>query len=657
MSIEQAEKIWKEYENGKAYQSLIGLEKLVPLCVDFYEGKQWGSAKKGTENFPRPVVNFIRMIADNKRANLMSRPLRIVYKSANPTPLTDRFNHFAEFWQKEAGMKYVDSEAIKNGTIKGTYIYHYYWDNEAVGMQGNVEGALRCQLIDVRNIVFANPQEKDEQRQEWIIIASRSTVKSVKDKLPKHLQELVKGDNDTTEVEQDETEMITVLTKYYRKDGEVYFVKSIKNLMLTEEQSLAPNYEKAYEFVEKKMNEDIDTTNQTPDKTERKDFKRRKAIYYPLVVGAYEEREGSIYGIGEVSGLINNQKLVNNILALQAYATENNAFGKIVVKGDALGNQTIDNRPAQILYDYSKLNQQGIYRLPDPQMSDMPLREVEAIMSLSRSVTGSTEVLNGEVLGKNMSGQAIAQLQSQALLPTEEKRQRLQHSKMKQGKVMEMFFRTHYDEDREFTYTETEFNEALNKNEEVARSDVFNALDYSNEIFDVVVEVSAGTRSSVSGDIAMLDLALQTKAIDFITYLKLYPSDALSDKSKLIEELENSQMNENNVLKQQVMQYEEQLKQVTGVIAKQDEVVKKAVQCIKGYEALQNLAIKQNAEFAQKITQANQQIKTQEGMLNESEMLNQRLFTESQDAMNQLWGHLSDEEKAKILAEKNGNKV
>lgn len=677
-SQEKAQAIWKEYENGRAYQVLLGLDKVIPLCVDFYEGKQWGAIKKGTENFPRPMVNFIKMIVDNKRANLMSSPLKILYKSDNPTPLTDKFNYFAEYWQKEAQIKYLDSEAIKQGIIKGTYVYHYYWDNEAVGKKGKVEGALRCQLIDVRNIVFANPQEKDEQKQEWIIISSRATLKSVKDKVKGELKEEIVSDNETIDydgqVDQEGTEMVTILTKYYRKDGEVYFTKSTKNVVLIEEMSLAPNYEKAYQEVEKKLKKyepkevegidsnklKIDSTNQTPDVPKKNNFRRCIANQYPIVVGSYEEREGSIYGIGEVSGLINNQKTVNNILALQAYATENNAFGKIVVKGDALGDQTIDNRAGQILYDNSKVHQHGIYRLADPQMSDMPLREIEAIMSLSRSVTGSTEVMSGEVLGKNMSGQAIAQLQSQALLPTEEKRQRLQNSKLKQGKIMEMFFRTHYDEDREFTYIDTEFNQEKNKTEDVIKKDVFNATEYTEEVFDIVVEVTAGTRSSVSGDIAMLDLALQTKSIDFPTYVKLYPSDALSDKSKLIEELANSQTDENNVLKQQNAQYEEQVKKLAGVVAKQDEVVQKAIQCIKGYESLQQLAIKQNAEFGQKIQLANKQMKLQEETIKQSETEKQSLFRDSGDMFNKLWGYMSEEERAKALLDvqgQNGNKA
>jgi hypothetical protein len=284
-------------------------------------------------------------------------------------------------------------------------------------------------------------------------------------------------------------------------------------------------------------------------------------------------------------------------------------------------------------------------------MSEMPLREIETIMSLSRSVTGSTEVMSGEVLGRNMSGQAIAQLQSQALLPTEEKRQRLQNTKLKQGLIMEMFFRTHYDEDREFTYTINE------DNEEVVKSDLFNANEYTDELFEIVVEVTAGTRSSVSGDIAMLDLALQTKAIDFLTYINLYPTDALSDKSKLIEELENTQQGENAQLKAQNTQLNEQVKKLAGVVAKQDEVVQKAIQCIRGYEGLQQLAVKQNAEFGEKIQNANKQMKLQDDYIKQSEVEKQNLFNNSGDMFNRMWSYMSEEERARAIADMNTQQV
>ena len=44
---------------------------------------------------------------------------------------------------------------------------------------------MRCEIIDALNIFFANPTELDEQKQEWILIASRENVKSVQEKADK----------------------------------------------------------------------------------------------------------------------------------------------------------------------------------------------------------------------------------------------------------------------------------------------------------------------------------------------------------------------------------------------------------------------------------------------------------------------------------------
>jgi hypothetical protein len=152
----------------------------------------------------------------------------------------------------------------------------------------------------------------------------------------------------------------------------------------------------------------------------------------------------------------------------------------------------------------------------------------------------------------------------------------------------------------------------------------------------------------------MLDLSLQTKAIDFITYLKLYPSDALSDKTKLLEELENSQKNEIAQLQMRAQQAEEQAKKLAGVVAQQDDVVQKAIQCIKGYESLQRLAIKQNAEFASKIQFANKQIMDQDAVIKQSFKEKEQLFNESGDMFNRLWGKMSEEERTQALAEMQG---
>ena len=62
---ERASEIWDMYEDGKEYQSQIGLTKNVKTFVDFFEGRQWPAPTKDTKNLPRPVFNIIKFICRN----------------------------------------------------------------------------------------------------------------------------------------------------------------------------------------------------------------------------------------------------------------------------------------------------------------------------------------------------------------------------------------------------------------------------------------------------------------------------------------------------------------------------------------------------------------------------------------------------------------
>ena len=48
------------------------------------------------------------------------------------------------------------------------------------GLDSSYIGGVRGQIIDPLDILFANPQQKDEQKQEWIAIRSREEVEFIK---------------------------------------------------------------------------------------------------------------------------------------------------------------------------------------------------------------------------------------------------------------------------------------------------------------------------------------------------------------------------------------------------------------------------------------------------------------------------------------------
>lgn len=556
---EQAAYIKKCFEEGVKYQQEMGFTKSFPQYVNFYEGRQWPKVAKGTENMPRPVVNFTKMICRNKKSAILSVPGRIVYHAENQSSEVQKFNHFAAYIQKEMKQDTLDREAIHNATLKGSYAYHYFWDEEASGLDATAKGALRCEVLDTLKVFFANPTSRDEQKQKWILIASREEVERVRAMADQgmNLEEIGADENSENpyeEKEQGEDRMCTVLTRYFRKGGKVYWERATKSVLVNEARPLCPDVERVLEGMENGRA----MLAPTDEEKGAKAASSGGTELYPIVMGSYEPREGSIYGLGEVEGLLPNQKAVNLHLAMSLLNAQQLAWGKYIVIPGALGNQTITNEPGQVLIDYSKTGQ-GIRRMTEQGLNGQPMSLVETVMSLTRSVTGSTEVMTGETVGSGMSGAAIAALQTQAQQPIEELREAFWQVKQRQGLVLAQFFKQYYNN---YPFTFAEKDEQTG--EERTMPDTFTGADYAGMNFDVVVEAMTGTKATAAGDITALDNLLAQKAISPETYVGLYPEDAVSNKSELLEAVKNEKQSEIAQLQMQLQQAQGQMQQQTA---------------------------------------------------------------------------------------------
>lgn len=611
VSSEEVTEVWKDYENGIAYLESSGLRKKLPQFVRFYEGDQWPPPTKLTKNMPRPVVNVIKMICRSKKAAILSVPVRISYECERADADVERLNHFAEYIQKEIGQERLDGEAISDGVKKGCYVYHYYWDSEARGKDGSCAGGVRCEIIDPLNIIFANPCELDEQKQKWIIIASRESVDGVKAKADKGIDlSLIKSDvasNEYGRPEQEGSEMCTVLTRYFRRNGEVYCEKAVKGVVVNKAFSIAPDIEGAKMALGLTEREDVSgisahsggkmdaPNNALPDDggAGHGGSIGAKAYLYPIVVGSYEKKEHSIYGLGEVEGLIPNQKAINFNIAMTLYNNQQLAWGKYIVLPNALGAQVITNEPGQVLTDYSRTGT-GIRKLTEQSMQSQPMAVVDSIITLTRNVTGASEIMTGEAIGSNMSGSAIAQLQSQAQMPIEDLRRAFWQVKEKQGAVLAQFFKLFYFE-KDFSYQLD--------GEKV--TDVFNGSDYLLMRLDVVVDSTKGTNASSAGDINLLDGLFKAGAIDARGYISSYPSDSISNKSELLRAVDEKERSELAVLSKQIEEYANQVGIMQSKLKQSEQAVESVMALIEENGKKDEFIARLYAEARQKIQSAN----------------------------------------------------
>ena len=561
--LEQDEinRLWNDYQNGLAYQVESGMSNSIPKYVKFYEGDQWAPPTKNTKNLPRPVVNVIKMICRNKKSAILSTPVKLKFETDNKCFDEEKFNDFANFVLSELDQESLDKLAIEDAVKKGTYIYHYYWDSEKVSRNGAMEGGLACEIIDPLSIFFANPNERDEQKQKWILIVSREDVSSVIAKCDKDVDKtrIVPDDFDGNyqTLEQKQSGLCTVLTKYFRKNGEVFVEKATKTVLVNKPFALTPDIQ----FAKRELGLVDSPNNSLPDDVIGASLipLSTKARLYPIVVGNYEPREKSIFGIGEIEGLIPNQKAINFNLAMSLFNAQENAWGKYVVLPNALAGQVINNEPGQVLIDYSATGN-GIKKLAESQMSSQPLELVDKLASLTRVVTGSTEVMTGEAIGANMSGTAIAQLQSYAKQPVDELRESFWFVKKKQGRIIAQFLKLYYFNKsfpRKIEIANNSKNENILKNDAKIYNlnnilqketiiDLFSSDAFYGAEFNVSVVPVSGVRASSAGDISALDALLDRGLISLRTYLLAYPEDALSNKEKLLKLIDAEKASVNN---------------------------------------------------------------------------------------------------------------
>ena len=598
--------VWEDYRRGVEYQERMGLTKQLPMFVDFYEGKQWPAPTKNTKNLPRPVINLVKMICRNKKSAILSAPVKLIYRTAETSvPVNvDKFNRFGTYIQREMGQEELDKDAIHDAVRKGAYNYHYFWDAEARGKPATVGGALRGELIDPLSIFFADPTERDEQKQEWIIIASREHVRSVQEKADEGVDiSTITADENQDKYgtkEQEGDKLCTVLTRYFRRDGEVWFEKSTRTAIVNAARPLAPDVEAA----RRSLYDETDAPNNglPDDASKATPLKRARAPLYPVVVGSYEPRERCIYGIGEVEGIIPNQKLINFTLGMMALSVQEQAWGKYVVLPRALNGQTITNEPGQVLVDWTETGN-GIKKMSEQNIQTAPIQLVETISSLTRVVTGSSEVMTGETLGASMSGAAIAQLQAQAQQPNEELRDAFHLVKAKQGKVLAQFYKLFYV-DAEFSYEEEPVDGERGK----VIVDRFNSSEFQDVEFEVVVEATAGTKSSAASDINMLDTLYGKGAIDIKTYINAYPEEMISNRSKILEGIDAAEGSQIAQLQAQLQQYEAQLVEAAEVIEKQRATADKVAAVIRENNQLKTMLAQIYVEANQKINMANAEI-------------------------------------------------
>ena len=516
-SIRKAGEIWKQYLDGVKYQQSMGFTTDFPKFISFKEGDQWAAVTENTKNLPRPVFNITEMFIRSKRAAVTNQGLSLVYTplevfddeetQARAEQGAKDFTDFAKIMWENLDQEELNNEFVDDAVTVGTGILHYYWNaNKKGGNQLKWNGDLQGEVLDPLNVFFANPHRKKVQDQEWIIIQDRMTVKEARDLarregIAEELVRLIGADNNesgeyTAETKEvTENDKITVLLKYFKKDGVVYYSKSTSSLVIIDDRLLTPEVEGS----------------------------TYKMGLYPIALMSCIRRKKCIYGLGYAQDVIAINKAVNQLKAMQLLNAIQCGNPALVTRPNAI-RQKITNQGGQIITDYSP-NGDGIRYMQPPNFSTIFSQLGNEMFELARTTTGVTDVSTGETLGANMAASAIIALQNQAKTPIKELQNRYFSAIKEVGDIWLEFFKAYYNMDR---------NMVVEDEEGKAENRIFNGSNYADIDYKLKVEVAVATDKETLA-VSLLDAMRAREDINKEQYVELMPDAAMPFKADIKE--------------------------------------------------------------------------------------------------------------------------
>lgn len=503
----------KQYKDGLSYFRRMGFLDKWPEYERFKASDQWPAATQRTKHLPRPVFNVIKMIETHKVANVMSEQIKMIFSleevdDSQPEQENDPgelFSRNSEATWERIKQDELNEEALDTAANTGTAIWHYYWDNSIKG--GNKYpyiGEMEGEVLDPINVFFGNPQQRNVQKQPYIIINSREMVESVREYAKANgvsglMAKQIKPDKETQDqgydmarVELNDSSKVTVLTRYWREKGQVMFCKVASGVTIKKPTSTGLSL-------------------------------------YPIVVMQWDRRKKSIHGIGDTEGLIPNQKAINTLVAMQILSVQLTGWPKLIYKSGAVNPSLVTNAPGEMVEDHSPPGTNGVSYLEPGPISANAANLVESIMAFTRQMTGADEAATGSAPSADLNATAIMLLQKAAAIPIESIKRRFYRAIEDIGRIWEDFWKVKYNLPRQVLLKDDEGDDYAT---------MFNGADYQDVGFTLKIDVGPSSTYSESLVVSGLENALAAGHITYEQYLKYMPKNTVPYRDRLMKEMD-----------------------------------------------------------------------------------------------------------------------
>lgn len=529
------ENLWDKYEKLVRYNSSFRPNKnyyeSVKVWNAFYNGDQWLGLEGDTE-LPHPTFNIIKRISEFMIASLTSsdiavniEPLENLVEQDGEFKISDFLNAEIKNIFEKCNLRAKVKDALLDGAITGDMCIHTVFNPNKMAFRGkDIKGEIEIELIDATNVGFGNPNITEVERQPYVIIVGRDTVKNLQKELKGNKK--IEADKETqyqvsdyaeTEIEGDDEGKALYIYYYYKKDGKVFCSKATKDVEI---------------FKDRDM----------------------QMTRYPIAFSNWYRQKGTFHGRGLVEGVCPNQISINKLFAMAIYHQMTTAFPTAIFDSDVLSSWSNEIGTA---IEVKGLKNSGMtFRdvagyLEPANMSDWIIKIIDLVFQYTKECLGVSDASLGQINPTNTS--AIIAVQKSTAVPLANIKDNLYDLIEQEVLILIDIMASKYGV-RPVVIADDDGNRQLVE---------FDFSTLQNMDLKTNIDVGESSYYSEISTMQTLDNLLASERIDFLDYLERMPNDIIPKKAELITEL-----------KQRMMQQEQQAAQPMNNNAQYEQMAK-----------------------------------------------------------------------------------
>lgn len=410
----------------------------------------------------------------------------------------------------------LKEQTLRNAYVSGTGVLYTYWDDKIrTGLYADeagitpIQGDIACEVLDIENVYFGDPNLFDVQAQPYILIAQRKSVADLQREARRNGRseaeiDAIKPNGDTgymagdrAEDEPEGSRKATVLTKFWKewaKDGTCRILAAV----VVRGAVIRPRWD-------------------------------TKLRLYPLAAFRWERRRNCAYGESEITYLIPNQIAINRMLTANVWAVMMLGMPLTIVNRDIV-QQPITNDPGQLI----EINGTGedianaMRYVNPPNFAPAFEQNIASLIGNTLTQSGANDAALGDIRPDNTS--AIVAVREAATMPMQTVQNRFYSFIEDMARVWAEMWVAMYGR-----------RSLKIEDENGVWYMPFDGEKYRDLLISVKIDVGASTLWSEIQSTRTLDNLLASQIITPKQYLERLPKGSVPNLSGLIREMQEAQ--------------------------------------------------------------------------------------------------------------------